>query len=202
MNKKIENVFEKDLSQIDNIYLVFSSEEYLLDKFENKFKEKFVDEEIKDFNLTYIREEDNVFNWKYSDTFPTDTYSQYFKYNISMSTNDTSFTPEISSVDITYDKKINDSFRVRKTNQSKINNGSLNWITYDFIGFPSFQTFKWGVKLLQSDGQEVFSENRTFVLSPLKLNYPHKGEIFSNSSIEFLLFFSDGLPKTRVIIYS
>ena len=61
MNKKIENVFEKDLSQIDNIYLVFGSEEYLLDKFENKFKEKFVDEEIKDFNLTYIREEDNVF---------------------------------------------------------------------------------------------------------------------------------------------
>ncbi|MCF8000330.1 MAG: DNA polymerase III subunit delta [Halanaerobiales bacterium] len=61
MNKKIEKVFENDLSQIDNIYLVFSSEEYLLDKFENKFKEKFVDKEIEDFNLTYIKEEDNVF---------------------------------------------------------------------------------------------------------------------------------------------
>lgn len=61
MNKKIEKILEKDLSQLDNIYLVFGSEEYLLDKFENKFKEKFIDEEIEDFNLTYIKEEDDVF---------------------------------------------------------------------------------------------------------------------------------------------
>ncbi len=61
MNKKVEKVFEKDLSQIDNIYLVYGSEEYLLDKFENKFKEKFIDKEIEDFNLTYIKNEDVVF---------------------------------------------------------------------------------------------------------------------------------------------
>lgn len=61
MNKKVKKVFEKDLSQIDNLYLVFGSEEYLLDKFENKFKEKFIDEEIVDFNLTYIKNEDEVF---------------------------------------------------------------------------------------------------------------------------------------------
>jgi DNA polymerase-3 subunit delta len=61
MNKKIEKIFKKELSQLDNIYLVYGSEEYLLDKFENKFKEKFVDKTIKDFNLTYIREEDNIY---------------------------------------------------------------------------------------------------------------------------------------------
>lgn len=61
MNKKIDKILEKDLSQLNNIYLVFGSEEYLLDKFENKFKEKFIDEEIEDFNLTYIKEEDDVF---------------------------------------------------------------------------------------------------------------------------------------------
>ncbi|MFO7815898.1 MAG: DNA polymerase III subunit delta [Halanaerobiales bacterium] len=61
MNKKIEKLFKNDLSQIENIYLVFGSEEYLLDKFENKFKQKYIDEEIEDFNLTYIKEEDEVF---------------------------------------------------------------------------------------------------------------------------------------------
>ena len=61
MNKKTERVFQKKLNQLKNIYLVFSSEEYLLDKFEKRFKEKFVDESISDFNLSYIREEEEIF---------------------------------------------------------------------------------------------------------------------------------------------
>lgn len=61
MSKRPEDIFNKDLSQIDNLYLVFGTEEYLLDKFENKFKDNFIEENIRDFNLTYIKEEEEVF---------------------------------------------------------------------------------------------------------------------------------------------
>ena len=61
MSKKVEQIFEKELSQLKNIYLVFSSEEYLLDKFEKRFKDNFIEESIRDFNLSYIKEEEEVF---------------------------------------------------------------------------------------------------------------------------------------------
>lgn len=61
MNKKVEQVFKKELKQLKNIYLVFSTEEYLLDKFEKRFKNQFIEESIRDFNLNYIKEAENIF---------------------------------------------------------------------------------------------------------------------------------------------
>ena len=61
MNKKAEQIFKKELKQLKNIYLIFSTEEYLLDKFEKRFKDQFIDESIRDFNLNYIKEAENLF---------------------------------------------------------------------------------------------------------------------------------------------
>ncbi len=61
MNKKAEQVFKKELNQLKNIYLIFSTEEYLLDKFEKRFKDQFIEEGIRDFNLNYIKEAENLY---------------------------------------------------------------------------------------------------------------------------------------------
>lgn len=62
MNKKVKKLFKKELTEINNLYLIYSSEEYLLDKFEKRFKDKFIDEGIRDFNLSYIKEEEEIYN--------------------------------------------------------------------------------------------------------------------------------------------
>jgi len=61
LNKKTEKLFKKELSQIKNVYLVFGSENYLLDKFEKEFKDRYIDETVKGFNLSYVEEQDGVF---------------------------------------------------------------------------------------------------------------------------------------------
>ncbi|MDZ7672079.1 MAG: hypothetical protein U5K53_04465 [Halanaerobiales bacterium] len=61
MNKKVEKVLNLKINKIDNLYIIYSTEEYLLDKFERNFKNKFINKEDEDFNLTYIRREEEVF---------------------------------------------------------------------------------------------------------------------------------------------
>ncbi|MGM0445092.1 MAG: DNA polymerase III subunit delta [Bacillota bacterium] len=61
MNKKVEKVLNLKINKIDNLYIIYSTEEYLLDKFERNFKNKFIKKEDEDFNLTYIRREEEVF---------------------------------------------------------------------------------------------------------------------------------------------
>lgn len=61
MNKKVEKVLNLKINKIDNLYIIYSTEEYLLDKFEKNFKDKFINKEDEDFNLTYLRREEDVF---------------------------------------------------------------------------------------------------------------------------------------------
>ena len=57
MNKKVKKVLNLKTNKIENLYIIYSNEEYLLDKFERNFKNKFINKGDEDFNLTYIRRE-------------------------------------------------------------------------------------------------------------------------------------------------
>ena len=61
MSQKVEKLLKSKIDKINSLYIVYSSEEYLLDKFEKQFKNKFINKEDEDFNLTYIRNEEEVF---------------------------------------------------------------------------------------------------------------------------------------------
>ena len=58
---KLNKILNKNESELNPIYLVYSEENYLLDEFENKFIDNFVSDSVIDFNLTYIDDEDNDF---------------------------------------------------------------------------------------------------------------------------------------------
>jgi len=61
LNRKVDKILNSKIDKINNLYIVYSTEEYLLDKFEKEFKDNFINKEDEDFNLTYIRREEDVF---------------------------------------------------------------------------------------------------------------------------------------------
>ncbi|MGM0436978.1 MAG: DNA polymerase III subunit delta [Bacillota bacterium] len=53
-----EKILNKKLNDLNSIYLIYSNEKYLLEEFRKKFENKFVANNIRDFNLNYI-DDDN-----------------------------------------------------------------------------------------------------------------------------------------------
>jgi len=52
-----EKILNQDINELSNIYLLFGDEYYLIEEFTKKFVENFVNDELKDFNLSFINDE-------------------------------------------------------------------------------------------------------------------------------------------------
>lgn len=59
--EKLKKILNKKEDELKPVYLIYGEERYLLDKFKNKFIDNFVDEKMKDFNLTFIEEDKDFF---------------------------------------------------------------------------------------------------------------------------------------------
>lgn len=71
---QIDKIIKKAENKLESVYLLYSSEKYLLDNFRKKFKEELIPEEIRDFNLSYLDDDDSDFIKKLlskSKTLPT-----------------------------------------------------------------------------------------------------------------------------------
>ncbi|MCK8825207.1 DNA polymerase III subunit delta [Fuchsiella alkaliacetigena] len=53
---KVEDILTKELKELNNIYLLFGEEKLLINEFIDKFIDKFVAEQSKDFNLSFIND--------------------------------------------------------------------------------------------------------------------------------------------------
>ncbi|MFW5985527.1 MAG: DNA polymerase III subunit delta [Halanaerobiaceae bacterium] len=53
----MDKILKKPLAKQKNVYLIFGEEDYLLDRFVERYIDKFVAEEVKDFNLTFLEDE-------------------------------------------------------------------------------------------------------------------------------------------------
>ncbi|SJZ96706.1 DNA polymerase III subunit delta [Selenihalanaerobacter shriftii] len=56
-----KKILNKKIINLDNVFLLFGDEEYLINEFINNFVEKFADDEFKDFNLNFIDDEKEEF---------------------------------------------------------------------------------------------------------------------------------------------
>lgn len=59
--EKLKKILNTKKDKLKPVYLIYGEEEYLLDKFKNKFIKKFIGENQRDFNLTFIEENKNFF---------------------------------------------------------------------------------------------------------------------------------------------
>ncbi|MEJ6951120.1 DNA polymerase III subunit delta [Natronospora cellulosivora (SeqCode)] len=55
----LSKILKMNLDQLKSLYIVSSSNRFLLNSFKEKFIDKFVDESIKDFNYTYLEDGEN-----------------------------------------------------------------------------------------------------------------------------------------------
>lgn len=58
--KKIDNILKLSLDELKSLYIISSEDRYILSDFKEKFVEKFIDEDIRDFNFTYIEEREDL----------------------------------------------------------------------------------------------------------------------------------------------
>ncbi|AZO94990.1 DNA polymerase III subunit delta [Iocasia frigidifontis] len=58
--KDIKEILNKSIDELKPIYLIYSEEIYLLNKFKEAFTKKYIPDEIKDFNLTVIKNTENL----------------------------------------------------------------------------------------------------------------------------------------------
>jgi len=56
----LENFFQKE-KNIKNIYYIYAENNYILNSFKKHFLEKYVDKEIRDFNLSYVNSGEDYF---------------------------------------------------------------------------------------------------------------------------------------------
>lgn len=57
--KKLERILGLPLEKLKPLYIAASEDRYILSEFKDKFVEKFVDEDIRDFNFTYLEDSEN-----------------------------------------------------------------------------------------------------------------------------------------------
>ncbi|GAB6100236.1 DNA polymerase III subunit delta [Halanaerocella petrolearia] len=55
-----EDILQQNVDGLESIYLAYGEDEYLLEKFVDRFITSFVDDEFRDFNLNVIKQENNL----------------------------------------------------------------------------------------------------------------------------------------------
>jgi DNA polymerase-3 subunit delta len=58
---KIDKILKKKRDKLNPVYLIYGSERYLLENFLEKFLDRFVPDEIRGFNLTFLEDDDTNF---------------------------------------------------------------------------------------------------------------------------------------------
>lgn len=56
--KRLKNILKRSLEELKPLYIISSSDRFILNDFKNKFIDRFIAEEIRDFNYTYLEEGD------------------------------------------------------------------------------------------------------------------------------------------------
>lgn len=56
----VKEILNKSIDELKAIYLIYSEETYLLNKFKESFIKRYIPDEIKDFNLTIIKDTENL----------------------------------------------------------------------------------------------------------------------------------------------
>ncbi len=55
-----EEVFKKNLTDLNSIYLAYGEDDYLLEEFVNKFKSTFIEDQLNNFNFSIIKDTNNL----------------------------------------------------------------------------------------------------------------------------------------------
>jgi DNA polymerase-3 subunit delta len=55
-----KKVLNQGLDDLDSIYLAYGDDEYLLDQFISKFKQKFIEDQLNDFNYSILRDDKDL----------------------------------------------------------------------------------------------------------------------------------------------
>ena len=79
-----KTILNKNLNDLNSIYLIYSKEKYLLEEFRKKFENKFIGDEIRDFNLNYLDDDNSNFIQSLkskSKTLPTFTEKRFIIAN-------------------------------------------------------------------------------------------------------------------------
>ena len=174
---QIKNILNKNLTELKSIYLVYSKEKYLLENFIEKFELKFISEEVRDFNLSFLDDDDPDFVKKLisnSKTLPTFTEKRFIianckNYFVKKSSEDNKLIslfdnfPETTILIILVEGKIDKRIKLNKTikkegkiielNPPKYNNLD-KWIEDKFKENKK-NIDKRGIKLLE----EMFDNN-------------------------------------------
>jgi len=81
-----------------------------------------------DLDIDYA--ENSSGSWTYYDDMPSDVVSQFFRFNVSMSSSDSTVTPQLASLNLSYENE-EEVFRDVKT-VSDVQNDSVNTISYNY----------------------------------------------------------------------
>lgn len=57
--KRLDNILGLALEKLKPLYIVASEDRYILSEFKDKFVENYVDENIRDFNYTYLEDSED-----------------------------------------------------------------------------------------------------------------------------------------------
>lgn len=172
-----DKILNKKLEELESIYLVYSEEKYLLEEFIKKFEIKFIAENIKDFNLSYLNDDNPQFIEKLkknSFTLPSFSEKRFIianckNYFTKKSNEDKKLIklfenfPETTILIILVSDKIDNRIKVNKVikkagkilelNPPKYNNLD-NWIINNFNDYNKNVDSR-GVNLLE----EMFNNN-------------------------------------------
>ncbi|MFW5891148.1 MAG: DNA polymerase III subunit delta [bacterium] len=59
--QKIDKILNRNIDELNSVYIVYGEEKYLLEEFEEKFIEKFIPKEDQDFNLSFLSDDKEEF---------------------------------------------------------------------------------------------------------------------------------------------
>ncbi|MFB6114649.1 MAG: PA14 domain-containing protein, partial [Candidatus Nanohalobium sp.] len=103
-------------------------------------------------------------SWIYNESITAVPEAKYFRYRIHMETADNKKTPSVDRVNLTYTNS-KTFFKEMKT-VTDVDSGVLNNLTYDFSSYSLPSTFKWNIRVKQSNGDTNTSETRQVTVKP------------------------------------